>query len=123
MVDRSRQFSLEGPLAPPLANGELAFDEPWQGRVFGMAWALCERGCFEWREFQASLIAAIASNSADDATEYAYYDHFQEALESLLVAKGLASAEQLAARHKVLVERPHDHDHWGYSPGGTGEYL
>ena len=109
------KFALEGPLAPPMANGELAFAEAWQGRVFGMAWALCESGCFEWREFQASLIEAIArhdeSQNAAQDEEYAYYDRFQEALEALLIAKGLATGVGLESRHQALAERPHGHDH------------
>ena len=98
-----------------MANGELAFAEPWQGRVFGMAWALCESGCFEWAEFQAGLIESIArhdgSKEAARDEEYAYYDRFQEALEALLIAKGLASAAGLQARQQALAKRPHGHDH------------
>ena len=114
-MQSGEMFALEGPLAPPMANGELAFAEPWQGRVFGMAWALCESGCFEWREFQASLIDAIARHeglhSAAQDEEYAYYDRFQEALETLLIAKGLASGAVLESRRQALAERPHGHDH------------
>ena len=109
------KFALEGPLAPPMANGELAFAEAWQGRIFGMAWALCESGCFEWREFQASLIEAIARHdelqSAAQDEEHAYYDRFQEALEALLIAKGLATGVGLESRHQALADRPHGHDH------------
>ena len=96
-----------------MANGELAFAEPWQGRIFGMAWALCEGGCFEWAEFQASLIDAIARHEAqpDAEAEYAYYDRFQEALEALLIAKGIATAHRLDVRQQALAERPHGHDH------------
>ncbi|MXW49431.1 MAG: nitrile hydratase accessory protein [Gammaproteobacteria bacterium] len=98
-----------------MANGELAFAEAWQGRIFGMAWALCESGCFEWREFQAGLIDAIARHeglhSAVQDEEYAYYDRFQEALETLLIAKGLASGAVLESRRQALAERPHGHDH------------
>ena len=114
-MDTVEKFALEGPLAPPMANGELAFAEPWQGRVFGMAWALCESGCFEWPEFQASLIAAIARHdrpqSAGQDEDYAYYDRFQEALEALLIAKGLATRAVLESRQKSLSDRPHGHDH------------
>ena len=102
---------LEGALAPPMANGELAFEEPWQGRVFGMATALCEAGLFEWREFQTSLIAAIARHGHEREGEYAYYDHFQTALESLLIGKGLTSEDALAARRQAFEQRPHGHDH------------
>ena len=104
-------LSLEGPLAPPMANGELAFEEPWQGRVFGMATALCEAGHFEWPEFQASLIAAIERHSRENEGEYAYYDHFQAALENLLIGKGLTNEEALATRRQAFADRPHGHDH------------
>lgn len=104
-------LALEGPLAPPMANGELAFEEPWQGRVFGMANALCKAGIFEWREFQASLIAAIEPHGVLDDDEYAYYDHFQVALETLLISKGLTSEKALATRQQAIADRPHGHDH------------
>ena len=114
-MQATEKFALEGPLAPPMANGELAFAEPWQGRVFGMAWALCERGCFEWPEFQASLIEAIARHEAlpegEAEAEYAYYDRFQEALEALLIRKGLATGAGLESRQQALADRPHGHDH------------
>ena len=110
-LDIAGKFALEGPLAPPMANGELAFAEPWQGRVFGMAWTLCESGCFEWPEFQASLIDAIARHDEMHDDEYAYYDRFQEALEALLIAKGLATGAGLESRQQALAERPHGHDH------------
>lgn len=105
------RFALEGALAPPMTNGELNFDEPWQGRVFGMAWALCERGCFEWSEFQASLIEAIARRDEAGDGDYAYYDHFQTALESLLTAKGMMDTAMVRVQVKQLAERPHGHDH------------
>lgn len=114
-MEGNGKFALEGPLAPPMANGELAFAEPWQGRVFGMAWALCESGCFEWPEFQASLIEAIARHEGQQSVgrdeECAYYDRFQEALEALLVGKGMATGAALESRQQALAERPHGHDH------------
>ena len=64
-----------------MANGEVLFDAPWQGRVFGMAVALNESGVFAWSEFQSQLIAVIAEvDAAGSTTEYAYYDHFARAL-------------------------------------------
>ena len=45
---------LAGDIAPPMANGELVFESPWEGRVFGMARVLCEQGLFEWDEFRAT---------------------------------------------------------------------
>ena len=51
---------LEGAIAPPMANGELIFELPWQGRVFGMARSLCDQGVYEWDEFRENLIDEIA---------------------------------------------------------------
>ena len=37
-------MDIEGSAAPPRANGELVFAEPWESRAFAMAVALCEAG-------------------------------------------------------------------------------
>ncbi|HET9317868.1 MAG TPA: cobalt chelatase, partial [Vicinamibacteria bacterium] len=46
---------MEGHAALPRKNGELVFDEPWQGRAFGMAVALHEGGAYDWEEFRQEL--------------------------------------------------------------------
>ncbi|MEZ5559504.1 MAG: nitrile hydratase accessory protein [Pseudomonadales bacterium] len=102
---------LEGPLAPPMANGEVLFEAPWQGRVFGMARALCEAGLYTWDEFRAELIREIAHWDREPAGEYRYYDHFQRALERLLARKGMLADAQLERRAELLRARPHGHDH------------
>ena len=56
MVDRVVAI-MEGAAALPRKNGELVFDEPWHGRVFGMAVALHEQGVYDWEEFRQTLIA------------------------------------------------------------------
>ena len=100
-------------LAPPMANGEVLFEEPWQGRVFGMAVALHESGVFAWSEFQASLIDVIGAwdRHAQDADPYLYYEHFQQALHELLARKGLLNMASLEARTAAFAQRPHGHDH------------
>jgi len=50
-------LDIDGLAAPPRANGELVFAEPWESRAFGMAVTLSEAGVFRWAEFQAALIA------------------------------------------------------------------
>ena len=98
-----------------MTNGELAFEEPWQGRVFGMANSLCDAGLYEWSEFQAHLIRIIGihdtQSSAADDSEYRYYDHFLAAFEALLADKGLMQADVLDARTSEFAARPHGHDH------------
>ena len=39
---------MSGPAALPRRNGELVFEAPWQGRVFGMALAVVERLGVPW---------------------------------------------------------------------------
>ena len=64
-VDRRGRGDSAGPgRAVPRQNGELVFDEPWQGRVFGMAVALYEQGGLDWEEFRQALIAQIAAAEA-----------------------------------------------------------
>lgn len=96
-----------------MANGEVLFDEPWQGRVFGMAVALYEGGLFEWREFQDQLISVIGEADANDqdGPEYMYYQHFQQALGELLAKKGLLSKTDVNLRVSEFAQRPHGHDH------------
>jgi hypothetical protein len=60
----------------PRSNGELAFDEPWQGRALGMAIALVEALGVEWDDFRRQLIAAI-----DAEPDRPYWDSWATALE------------------------------------------
>lgn len=102
---------LDGALAPPMVNGEVVFEAPWQGRVFGMARALAEDGVYDWEEFRTCLIEEIADWDRSPAGEYRYYDHFLRAFEKLLESKGLVSAGVLGERTQTLRARPHGHDH------------
>lgn len=114
-------YELTGAVAPPMVNGELAFEVPWQGRVFGMARGLAEHGVFEWDAFRTRLIEQIASfdrtldrNCAApgmSTPNFHYYDHFLRALESLLVDRSIIEPGQLRARVHAFAERPHGHDH------------
>ncbi len=110
-------YELGGAAAPPMVNGELVFEAPWQGRLFGIARGLAEQGVYEWDEFRARLIEQIAAFDRSAApVQYHYYDHFLRALESLLVDRGLVAAGELAHRVDAFAARPpghdhHDHDH------------
>ncbi|MCZ6616790.1 MAG: nitrile hydratase accessory protein [Gammaproteobacteria bacterium] len=102
---------LSGMEEPPMANGELIFEAPWQATVFGMARALSEAGLYDWDEFRGYLIRTIALRGREDEGDYAYYDHFLTALETLLADRGFVSPESLQARCREFRERPHGHDH------------
>ena len=102
-------MSLEGQASPPMANGEVIFEAPWQGRVFGMARLMCEQGYYEWDDFRECLIQRIASHS--DASTYQYFDHFLGALTDLLEQKCILTASELDVLATALAQRPHGHDH------------
>lgn len=96
---------MTGGEAPPRRNGELVFEEVWEGRAFGMAVALSDRGLYPWRDFRASLVDVIAAcDAAGDATT-PYYERFLEALERLAVARGLVGRDELEARAAELAAR------------------
>jgi nitrile hydratase accessory protein len=77
------------------------FNQPWQ--AFAMVVALHDRGVFTWVEWAAAISAEIAEHTAkhgssDDGSQY--YEHWLEALEHLLIAKGQtnhAAIDDLAA--------------------------
>jgi nitrile hydratase accessory protein len=105
-------IELSGATAPPLHNGELAYDAPWQGRAFGIARSLAEQGLFTWDDFRERLIDAIARwEAAAVQDEYQYYDCFLAALEALLVERRLLAAGELAERVGRFAARAPDHDH------------
>jgi nitrile hydratase accessory protein len=102
----------EGPAAPPRANGELVFAEPWESRAFGMAVLLAESGVFTWPQFRTALAARIAHwQSAGDGRDWHYYRHWLGALEDVLAAGGTVSTDHVAARSCALALRPDGHDH------------
>jgi cobaltochelatase CobN len=80
--------------ALPRRNGELVFEEPWQGRVFGMAVALHEGGLYEWEEFRQTLIAQIAAAEARPGP-FVYYEIWLQTFEELLARKGLVTSTEL----------------------------
>ena len=85
---------MEGRAALPRRNGELVFEEPWQGRVFGMAVALHERGVYEWEEFRQGLIANIAEAERRPGP-FSYYEIWLETFEGLLARKDLVTPTEL----------------------------
>jgi nitrile hydratase accessory protein len=86
--------SLDGTTTVPRRNGELVFDQPWQGRVFGMAVALSEQGLLPWEDFRQALIAEIAAAEAHGG-EFRYYDAWLAAFERVLAARGAVRPEEL----------------------------
>jgi nitrile hydratase accessory protein len=109
----SAVLDIDGPAAPPRSNGELVFAEPWESRAFGLAMSLNAGGVFDWEDFRRQLITAVAEaeREATDEEPYSYYCCWLLALERVLAAGGVVSAEQLVARAEELDARPAGHDH------------
>jgi nitrile hydratase accessory protein len=86
------------PGLPRDADGPV-FSAPWQAQAFALALALHERGVFSWTEWAAALTDAIrrAQQGGDPDHGDTYYTHWLDALERLVIAKGLADAERLHA--------------------------
>ena len=84
-----RALGAQTPL--PRDNGELVFEEPWQGRALGMGVVALQRTGASWAEFRQHLVAAIAvrprSDGESEAT--AYYGAWLDALEGLLAEREL----------------------------------
>ena len=70
----------------------LPFAAPWQAQAFAMVVQLAENGVFSWAEW----VSAFATEPEADGRSY--YERWLAAAEKLVVAKGLTSADQLAAR-------------------------
>ncbi len=106
-----RLLDEDGPAAPPRANGELVFTAPWQSRLFGTTMRLREKELIDWEEFRRGLIGEIADHTAqlEDPDDYDYWGCWQRALEVVLDARRVVTADQLDAVVTTLANRPPDH--------------
>ena len=98
-------LDVAGPAAPPRSNGELAFNAPWERRVFGVTMALTD-GVFSYEDFRQQLIRCVA-----EAPDRPYWQSWAAALEEVLSHACAIDAEAVDARHRQFLARPHGHDH------------
>jgi cobaltochelatase CobN len=96
-VSDTRVEDLSDDLAVPRKNGELVFEAPWEGRVFGMAVALSDRKVYDWDEFRERLAAEIAAAEEHGDTS-GYYERWLASFERLLLETGVITAEEIDAR-------------------------
>ena len=68
----------------PVNPAERAFERPWELRAFAMAVAAYHSGQYEWSEFQLSLAASIRAWEQGGDEPWAYYEHWLDALETVL---------------------------------------
>jgi nitrile hydratase accessory protein len=86
------------PGLPRDADGPV-FAAPWQAQAFALTVSLHQRGVFTWPEWAGALSRAITQAQARGDADLGdtYYQHWLDALESLLIAKGLAGHAQIHA--------------------------
>lgn len=110
------QLDVDGAGAPPRRNGELVFQEPWEGRAFGLAVALGEKGFYSWEAFRSRLIAAIAEadcrpqerGTLAEPMKSEYYDHWLTALRRLLVDSGVLTPGEVENRMREFATGQRD---------------
>ncbi|MCJ8143689.1 nitrile hydratase accessory protein [Ancylobacter sp. A5.8] len=102
---------LTGREAIPRNCESLKFDEPWQGRAFGMVLALAEAKSYPYEDFRKSLISTIGewdkTHVPGDET-WSYYEHWLAAFEKLVLEKGLIDHGELDRRTEEFLHRTRD---------------
>jgi nitrile hydratase accessory protein len=97
---------------PGGTDADRSFDHPWELRAFAMAVAAYHNGQYEWSEFQLSLIDSIRRWEAEGGTEpWSYYEHWLEALETVLAGSGALSDAVLDDRTKAVLTTPRNANH------------
>jgi nitrile hydratase accessory protein len=88
------------------------FEQPWELRAFAMAVAAYHSGHYQWSEFQLSLIESIRRWEADPGGEpWSYYQHWLDALQSVLIKSGVLSGESVDERTSVVLATPRNANH------------
>lgn len=86
---------------PVMVDDDLKFGHPWEAKAFAIIVKLAQVGRFTWSEwvdcFSAEVAAATAVEAAGGLPK-TYYEQWLNAAETLLIAKGLTTREQLIAR-------------------------
>ena len=102
--------------AVPIPQGEdggPVFREPWEAQAFALALALHERKVFAWSEWAEALSQEIrrAEAEGDPGDGSTYYHSWLSAIERLVAAKGVTSADALAERRAAWDRAAHATPH------------
>ena len=107
-----RVEDLSDDLAVPRRNGELVFEAPWEGRIFGMAVALSNNQHCDWDAFRDRLVAEIAA-AEEHGDPSGYYERWLASFERLLLETGTLTADELDTRTAEYTAGLHDeHEHY-----------
>ena len=98
--------NMTGKQALPRKNGELAFDEPWEGRAFGIAVAMNQDGVYDWADFRDKLVEAIDADESNEGRA-GFYQRWVRALEQLALDRGLVTSTELDARTQTYALDEH----------------
>lgn len=81
----------------PQHESSPVFQAPWEAEAFAMVLALHEGGLFSWSEWASTLAGAIsrAQQAGDPDLGDTYYLHWLNALELMILSKGVSEPEQL----------------------------
>lgn len=87
----------EMPELPWTTSEGPVFKAPWEAAAFAMTVRLHEEKHFTWPEWADHLAAEIAGARQRGEPDLGdtYYEHWLSALEKIVVAKGLASRDEL----------------------------
>lgn len=100
---------------PGSREGDLGFDEPWQIRAFALAVGAHKVGEFEWPAFQGALIDSIQAweRATEGVTDpgWSYYEHWVNALESVLDQVGSIEPGALEAKTQEVLSIPPNRGH------------
>ena len=97
----------------PRDGREPVFSEPWEAHAFAMVVRLNEAGVFTWVEWASTLAAEIERAQADGDRYLGdtYYQHWLNALETLVARKGLLDLSDMARRkeewRRAYLATPH----------------
>ena len=86
---------------PLTANDDVKFNEPWEARAFAIVVRMTNSGHFTWAEWVECFSKEVAEATAVEAsagTPKTYYQQWLTAAEKMMIAKGVTSFDQLAAR-------------------------
>ena len=90
---------------PVSVDADMTFAEPWEARAFAIIVQLAQAGHVSWGEWVECFSKEVAAASAFEAaggSPRSYYAQWLNAAETLLADKGLAPAEQLAAKRFAI---------------------
>lgn len=104
--------ALSDDLAVPRKNGELVFEAPWEGRVFGMAVTLCDGNRYGWEDFRDRLVLEIAA-ADEHGDDSGYYERWLASFERFLIESGTLTPDELDTRTVEFASGLFDeHEHY-----------